>query len=1613
MGLIVFISGLHAAEVPQDALEVGFRNPPHTARPQTWWHWMNGSISKEGIRADLEDMQRVGLGGVHLFDVDTKLPPGPVRYGTDAWFDHVRYAIQAAGELGLDVVLQNCPGWSTTGGPWVKVEDSMKRLVWSERDVAGGQRFTGKLPQPAAELDFYRDIAVIAVPADPAPDGARPQASSTLAGLELAPLVDGDPSTAINLPKNAKNVSLTFTYPQPVERRLLRIAYPFSGKGVSVHLDARLEVSEDGVKFRKLRDFSQGGSLFRGGDISVAVPFTPTRGRAFRIVFKGAPAPLNMSEVEFSSAYRIENFLSKSASSSLGKTTPPTNAPLNDPDALAPDRVLDLTQRLAKDGTLTWDAPPGRWTLLRFGYTATGTLNHPSQAEGTGLEVDKMDAAAVRSHFEHALGRILSDAGPAVGKTVTGVLIDSWEARQQNWTADFPAAFLARRGYDLLLFLPAVSGRVVKSLADSEAFLRDFRRTAGDLIAENHHSVIRKLANERGLKLYTEAYGGRTFDEFQCGAASDVNMGEFWYGRSSGRIKITASLAHTTGKRIVAAESYTSVAQDAGWSKAPFDFKPFGDQAFVRGLNMTVLHEYAHQPRSDLRPGFALGSAGSNFGRLNTWWPLARPWLDYLARCQFLLQQGEFAADFLELRSTDLGSFVDDAYADLPEGYDYDQIAPEQLLQAQTDRGAVRLATGVRYWIIVLPKVWVADLRLLQHLGKLARAGVPIVGPPPAAPAGRGDLSRMAEWNAAVAALRLGADMESAIKKAGLEPDFRHSGGSVDYLHRTAGDTDIYFLCTPDKKAVAFTADFRVAGKRPELWDPATGEIAPLPDAPCEGNRTRVKLTLDAAGSCFVVFRPPGAVADGKRWTLLPEVGAFAGPWQVTFQPPGGAPFMREFAALHSWPDDADEAVRAFSGTAVYCKTIEVPATALGNGRRCELDLGAVCDVAEVRVNGQSAGGLWKPPYRLDITAQLKPGSNRVEVTVANRWTNRLMADNKLPPDAEYQTKFNSNPRSFGLLEKFPDWYNDPAKIRARQRTTFESYNPYFKPNAKPEPSGLIGPVSVRFLEAAPAPEQAASLACDVLVYGGTSGGVAAAVEAARLGKKVVLVEPGRHLGGLSSGGLGMTDNGNTETIGGLAREFYQRVYRHYAEPQAWTVQSRADFVGWLPKIWGVDGKRMEEIKAQFLFEPHAAERVFNDLVREAGVQVVFGERLDLKGGVRKEGVRIDRVAMVSGRTFAAKVFIDATYEGDLMARAGVTYIVGREPNSQYGETLNGSFPFPPAAFPKISPYVVPGDPKSGLLPRVEPVPPGPKGSGDRRVQAYNFRVCLTDVPENRVPLTKPSTYHPLDYELLVRHIATLKDVKPGPRKNAAVGLRGNGGDLGICFELVPNRKTDSNCGSEFGSDLFGASYGWAEADYAGRDRIFEEHRNYTLGLLWFLGHDERLPAEVHTEMQRWGLPKDEFVDSGHFPHQLYVREARRMIGDYVITESDARGTRVSVDGVALASYPLDSHGVTLFVDEKGVLHRERGFFTGGFKPFPISYTALRPRAGECDNLLVVSCLSASHAAYGSVRMETVFMMLGHAAGAAASLAIERRVTVQNVPYAPLRERLLAEKQIL
>lgn len=520
----------------------------------------------------------------------------------------------------------------------------------------------------------------------------------------------------------------------------------------------------------------------------------------------------------------------------------------------------------------------------------------------------------------------------------------------------------------------------------------------------------------------------------------------------------------------------------------------------------------------------------------------------------------------------------------------------------------------------------------------------------------------------------------------------------------------------------------------------------------------------------------------------------------------------------------------------------------------------------------------------------------------------------------------------------------------------------------------------------------------DLVVYGGTSAGVMAAVQAQRLGKAVVLVCPDRHLGGLSSGGLGFTDTGDKAVIGGLAREFYHRVWKHYDQATAWTWQARAEYGNRGQGTPAIDGEQ----RTMWIFEPHVAEQIFEDLIREHQIPVHRDEWLDRADGVRKEGSRLRTIRMLSGKTFAGRMFVDATYEGDLLAAAGVSYHVGREAQRVYGEQWNGiqtgvlhhRHHFG-VLKEKLSPYVVPGDPASGLLPRVSAESPGEYGQGDHRVQAYGYRMCLTDHPDNRIPFAQPAGYDPRQYELLVRIF------------NA--GWR----ETFDKFDPIPNRKTDTNNHGPMSTDNIGYNYDYPEASYERRREILKEHENYQKGWLYFIANDPRVPREVQERMRRYGLPKDEFRDNGGWPHQIYVREARRMIGQFVMTENELLQKRPTPDSVGMGSYTIDSHNVQRYVTPDGSVQNEGDIGVGLKAPYAIAYGALVPRQGEAENLLVPVCVSSSHIAFGSIRMEPVFMILAQSAATAAAIALDRGIPVQDVPYAALRERLLADGQVL
>ena len=520
----------------------------------------------------------------------------------------------------------------------------------------------------------------------------------------------------------------------------------------------------------------------------------------------------------------------------------------------------------------------------------------------------------------------------------------------------------------------------------------------------------------------------------------------------------------------------------------------------------------------------------------------------------------------------------------------------------------------------------------------------------------------------------------------------------------------------------------------------------------------------------------------------------------------------------------------------------------------------------------------------------------------------------------------------------------------------------------------------------------------DIVIYGGTCAAITSAVQAKQMGKSVIVVSPDKHLGGLSSGGLGFTDTGNKAVIGGLARDFYHRIYLHYQKPTSWVQQKQSEYGNKGQGTPAMDG----ENRTMWIFEPHAAEQVFEDYVKEFGIEVVRDEWLDRAKGVTKEGDKITSITTLSGKTYAGKMFIDATYEGDLMAAAGVDYHVGREANSVYGEEHNGiqvgvlhhGHHFGAVKQP-ISAYKIPGDPKSGVLPRISIEPVGEFGAGDKRVQAYCFRSCYTTDPSNRIPFPKPEGYDASQYELLLRVL------KAGSRH-----VFGK-------FDKIPNRKTDTNNHGPFSTDNIGMNYDYPEASYERRKQILQEHETYQKGWLYFITTDPRVPADVRAKMSTYGLPKDEFKDNGGWSHQIYVREARRMVGAYVMTENELRKKKPTPESVGMGSYTIDSHNVQRYITPEGYVQNEGDIGVSAGGPYEIAYGSLVPKRGQAENLLVPVCLSSSHIAFGSIRMEPVFMILGQSAATAAVLAIDAQSAVQDVPYAKLRERLLKDGQVL
>ena len=1073
---------------------------------------MNGNITRDGIRKDMEWMKRVGIGGLQNFDANLLTPQivdKSLVYMTPEWKDAFRYAAELADKLDLELAIASSPGWSETGGPWVQPKDGLKKLVWSETLVAGGKPFTGKLPAPPTAAgpfqmlpindplaamtadpqgktpSYYADALVLAYPSANTTSLPAPTATlNTGEAVDAGKLQAGDPATAVEMPRGSAEQpgAIVLTYPTPQTIQSVSLYLPgktsFSDPGVR----PRLEAGMDDGSWRTVAEIPV-------ETVPVTVSFAPVTARRFRLVLVqgtavstlklsdaapgyadnammaalGAPpnSAIKIAELRLSSDARVDRFEAKAGFSierdyyALSTTLQPNI------EGVSPAKVIDLTSLMKPDGTLDWNVPKGQWRVLRLGYSLVGTTNHPATPEATGLEVDKFDGSAVHNYLETYLHMYQDAVGPdLIGKHgVRALLNDSIEVGAANWTPKIIEQFKRLRGYDPTPWLPALTGVLVGSRSESDAFLYDYRRTLADLMASEHYGTIASVAHEHGLKLYGEALeDGRPSlgDDMAMRSHTDIPMSAMWtYARSTGPkptyladIKGAASVAHIYGQNLVAAESMTSAR--APWAFAPHDLRRIIDLEFVTGVNRPVVHTSVHQPVDDKVPGLSLFIFGQYFNRHETWAEMARPWVDYISRCAYLLQQGHNVADvayFYGEEAPLTGLYAETPVADAPTRYAYDFVNVDALMNRLSVQGGELIAEGgARYRALYLGgSSRHMTLPLLQRVATLAEGGATIVGEAPqSSPSLKDDkasfdmLVRRLWSGQPVTRIGQGAviassHIEAALSSLGVDSDFSYTKPQPDsellFIHRRLADGEVYFISNRQDRAEHVEASFRVTGRAPEIWRADSGAAESV-SYRIEGGETIVPLDMDAEESFFVVFRTPttttAASIHQPRWVPATTLD---GAWDVTLQPKRGNPTVHKISALGSLSEQTEPSVKYFSGTASYTQSFVLPKGTQPKSPLL-LDLGKVGDLAEVTVNGTLVGTVWHAPYRLDIGRALKSGRNLLQVSVADLWVNRLIGDAQ--PGAH--------------------------------KTTYTTM-PTYRADAPLRPSGLIGPVILLRIE--------------------------------------------------------------------------------------------------------------------------------------------------------------------------------------------------------------------------------------------------------------------------------------------------------------------------------------------------------------------------------------------------------------------------------------------------------------------------------------------------------------------------------------------------------------------
>ncbi len=1015
-----------------------FKNPPVSSSVHAWWHWVDNAITREGITKDLEAMKKQGISTATILNVglfnEPDLGVPQVKFGTDEWYQMFEWALSEANRLGMTLGAHNCDGWSSSGGPWIDPENSMKRCIWSKTIVEGGKEIEMKLPEPKGNLDFYRDISVIAYPVTGNLSSfqfAKPDVSVN-ASLTGNTLYDGNPFSVLEV-SNGTVIDIVFGKEFPASKIAIHPRVGFAwGSLQNIHYQFDLKISSDNKTFRTIKQFE--GPALNRTSILDAGSLNATR---YRLEFRNltGAGSIDISEVELldkdeKPAYMtaIPFHLEKTVSTMADNLKDFKVNSMDSTGAVAIKDIIDLTRYMNSDGILKWDAPVGNWELLRIGYTTTGSQNAPATNAGRGLECDKMDSAALNLHFRSFPAKLVAHAGKFAGNTFEYIFIDSWECGYQNWTGNFASEFENRRHYSITNWLPVICGVTVDNTEATERFLNDYQLTIAELIEDNYYSHFSQLCQQNGVKSHAEIiYGGTGYpplDILKSNSYVDVPMFEFWaspdqetkfakYKPVSGpAIDMPAYAGALYGKNVVPAEAYTGY---ANFSETPWDLKLFGDNAFCAGINQMVLHSYVHQP-FERKPGVTLGQFGQSFNRHNPWWDFASQWFTYHSRVQNILQQGVPVADILYFTGD---RFFDDqdnkGIYDVPEGYRIQKCNMDILMNHCTvNNGELMLDNGMSYKVLLLPNDIYMNLSSLKRIAELVKEGAVIAGPRPHKVPGNlnyaeneKELNKLSkeiwgydgEKNSAKVAFGKGmvyseGNLKDILEEQKVTPDFSVQGnetGRLIFIHKRIGNDNVYYVVNQEDKTVNCESVFRINGKIPEIWNPQYGTMCNAGNYSESDGNTRIRYKFQPRESVFFVFRDKtsGDLVKCQSFDNKYTLETFTG--TLTFEEiPEKEPV--KISSFVSLTASGDPDIKFYSGKAGYSLNFDLPAELLSH-KPLFLSVDDITTPYEISLNGSLIGCSAFPGHRFDVSSAAKEKGNVVEIRIANPYRNRIIGD--------------------------------------------------------------------------------------------------------------------------------------------------------------------------------------------------------------------------------------------------------------------------------------------------------------------------------------------------------------------------------------------------------------------------------------------------------------------------------------------------------------------------------------------------------------------------------------------------------------------------------------------